>query len=623
MPSPYTAHNVQASRLATEIPGTRARSVPADGTRRSTGQGRNRGRKVQGVPDLLARIDELLEVTYRSGDLGNMKDPLCETVYILLAKQTRESVYRPIFASLRERFPRWRDILDAAPGDIEEILRPGGFQRQRTTQLRALLTAIHEDNLVRGVGPAAAGEDLTLGYLNDMSDSEAESFLLRLPGIGPKSARCVMTYALDRQRFAVDTHVHRIFKRLRLCRTEGRKKDHEPFEAIVPEPMRKRLHINLVHHGRAICRSAKPRCGECVLVSFCRDGRARINHGKDDRPRAADLFAGAGGMGSGFREAGFHMVVAVEQDRHAAQTYRANNPGVPVLEADVTKLTKGTLRQYVSGLGGLDVLLAGPPCQGYSAAGAREPADPRNQLFRHVSRLASELKPKVVIFENVPGLRRVNGTGFLGRILNSLRARGYQATAYLLTASDFGVPQNRRRYFILGRRADVREVIPAPDPTHRLPGDTGRNELPVTPTVLESLEDLPAFGPGVNAEYRALQDGSIVVNGSTMTHSARVVAKIKQIKSGGGPISYRRLEGDLARTLVAGHRALPVHPTLHRTMSVREAARLQGFPDGYVFCGPRAEQPLQVANAVPPPLARALGVHLIGHLRRLSPARRR
>lgn len=577
-------------------------------------QGRIRGAKRLEVGDRLERIDELLEVTYRSADLGNTEDPLCEIVYILLAKQTRESVYRPIFANLRQRFPRWQDVLNVPPGVIEDILRPGGLQRQRTVQLKALLAAVLEDNRTRGVDPATTEEDLTLGYLHEMSDREVESFLMQLPGVGPKSARCVMVYALDRKRFAVDTHVHRIFKRLQLRQPRGRKKDHDPFEAIVPEGMRKRLHINLVHHGRAVCRTTSPRCGECVLVSFCGEGRARIAEERDDSPHAADLFAGAGGMGWGFRRAGYRMVVAVEQDRHAAQTYRANNPGVPVLEADVTKVTGLTLRRYVSGLDELAVLLAGPPCQGYSAAGPREPADPRNQMYRHVSRLASELKAKIVIFENVPGVRRVNGTGFLNRILSSLRARRYRATAYLLTASDFGVPQNRKRYFIFARHVEAGGAIPPPNATHRLPGNTTQGELPITPTVLETLQDLPRLGPGVHAEWRRLPNGSTVLNGSTMAHSDRVVAKIKQIKPGEGPISYRRLEGDLARTLVAGHRALPVHPTLHRTMSVREAARLQGFPDIYVFCGPRAEQPLQVANAVPPPLAQALGEYLLQYV---------
>jgi len=564
--------------------------------------------------DVLARVDELLEVTYRSADLGNIADPLAETVYILLAKQTRESVYRPVFARLRERFPRWLDILAAPASDIAEVLRPGGFQQQRGGQLQALLAAVREDNIERGVGPARCG-DLTLEYLHEMPDDEAEDFLLALPGIGPKSARCVMVYALSRERFAVDTHVHRIFTRAGLCESVGRKKDHDPFESMVPEKMRGRLHINVVHHGRAVCRSTNPRCGECVLISFCREGRSRVGQNENGRPHAVDLFSGAGGMGSGFREAGYQIVVAVEHDRHAAQSYRANNPGVPVIEADVTKLTGTALRSYVPGLDDLQVLLAGPPCQGYSTAGPRQSRDPRNQMFRHVSRLAKELKAAIVVFENVPGLLRVNGIDFLQRILGSLRAQGYRAAAHLVTASDFGVPQNRRRYFIIAQRADFGDMVPPLVPTHRRPGIANNDDRSATPTVREALSGLPEFGPGVNAEWVVWEDGSTLLNASTMNHCERVVAKIKQIKPGGGPISYRRLEGDLARTLVAGHRALPVHPSLHRTMSVREAARLQGFPDTYVFCGPRGEQPLQVANAVPPPVAYAVGVHLLQFLR--------
>jgi DNA (cytosine-5)-methyltransferase 1 len=119
---------------------------------------------------------------------------------------------------------------------------------------------------------------------------------------------------------------------------------------------------------------------------------------------------------------------------------------------------------------------------------------------------------------------------------------------------------------------------------------------------------------GVVAEYRVEPDGTVLLNASTMAHSPKVIRKIAAIESGKGPISYRRLERSAARTLVAGHRALPVHPWLNRTISVREAARIQGFPDGYVFCGSRANQPLQVANAVPPPVAQALAEHLIPFL---------
>ena len=209
----------------------------------------------------------------------------------------------------------------------------------------------------------------------------------------------------------------------------------------------------------------------------------------------------------------------------------------------------------------------------------------------------------------------VKGTRFLSRILSSLRARGYTPEPHLINAADFGVPQNRQRYFIFASRRSGGASLDAPEPSHRRPGAEENGHLPSTPTVVESLDRLPDFGPAVEAEWVVSPDGSLLLNASTMRHSERVVTKIKGIPPGGGPISYRRLESDLARTLVAGHRALPVHPELDRTMSVREAARIQGFPDTYVFAGPKAEQPLQVANAVPPPVACAVGRHLLAFVK--------
>jgi DNA (cytosine-5)-methyltransferase 1 len=561
--------------------------------------------------DVVERVDELLDDMYRSADLGNVQDVLSEAVYILLSKQTREPVYQHVFAELRRRFPTWLQLRRARLATVERVIRPAGFGNQRAGQLHALMHEVDRANRELGTGPyRREGGDLTLEFLREWRPQDAEAFLENLPGIGPKSARCILSYALGQDRLAVDTHVRRILTRLGVVADRPGKPDHDAFEAAIPPARRVRLHMNLVHHGRAVCQETSPRCGECPLVSFCAAGRASAAGAAADRA-AVDLFAGAGAMGLGFEKAGFRVVAAVEIDRHAAQTYRLNHPGVPVLEAPVEEVTGEVLREWVPGLGEIAAVFAGPPCQGYSAAGARTIGDRRNLLFRHVSRIARELGASSVMIENVPGVQRVNGVSYTARITASLREAGYVTwdEPETLRASDFGVPQNRRRFFFVG----VAPGIPLPDApaaTHRPPGSEGEGDLPRTPSLLQRLAGLPELGPGEGGERYEMADGTVVLNSTVMRHSPAVVEKIAAIPRGGGPISYRRLDGDVARTLVAGHRALPVHPTQHRSITVREAARIQGFPDTYFFCGPRASQPLQVANAVPPPLARAVAAHL-------------
>lgn len=565
--------------------------------------------------ELISRIDELLEARYRSADLGNMDDPLDETIYILLSRQTREPVYMRVYRDLRRCYPRWSDVLEAPDESLASLLRPAGLHHQRARQVKALLAAVREENRRRAIGPAGKPPaDLTLGFLRALSDEEAEQFLTRLPGIGPKSARCVLAYSLNRPAFAVDTHVHRVFSRLRLVTRAGRKKDHDRFQDAVPDRVRKRLHINLVHHGRAICRARRPKCGDCVLVSFCAEGRQAVAN--ERRPAVVDLFAGAGGLGYGFRKAGFRVALAVESDRHAAQTYRLNNPGVPVIEAEIDVSTSAhQLTRFMPGVEQVMGLLAGPPCQGYSAAGARDPDAAGNLLYRQVASLAAELQVETVLLENVPGVRRVRGHGFLNDILQSLREAGYATDAHLVNACEFGVPQHRARYLFLGRRGEGASPPPGPDATHRSHGKGSATDLPDAPTLRSVLAPLPELPAGATGEPVPGPDGTEYFNVETMAHSERVVAKIKGIKPGEGPISYRRLRDDEARTLIAGHRALPVHPWLDRTISVREAATIQGFPHHYRFCGPRSDQPLQVANAVPPPLAEAVALHLMQVIR--------
>jgi DNA (cytosine-5)-methyltransferase 1 len=573
---------------------------------------------------VLDRVDEILELRYRSGTLGNFDDPLEEAVYILLSKQTQEVNYQRAYKTLRGRWPSWQSLRRAPLEEIEAVLMPSGLSKQRAGQLKAMLDAVSTECTRRG------SKRLTLDWLRDLSDGDAQAYLEGLPGFSTKSARCVMHYSLDRDVLAVDTHVRRILDKLGLVPDPGGKVKHEIYDDAIPPKYRQRLHVNLIHHGREYCKSGAPKCAGCPLISFCAPGRATATAAiaaqstaavePAPRPVAVELFAGGGGLGEGFARAGFDVAVAVELDRAAAQTYRLNHPGTVVLEADATEVTAEDLAQLAPRSGDVAAIIAGPPCQGYSTAGKRQAADGKNSLYLAVINLAKVLKPRFVVIENVPGLRHVEGKSFVATINGALEGIGYNAGEHLLRACDFGVPQLRRRMLFLAQRADLGPAPEAPNSTScagkycpdkcgDVPGSRcGRD---ATPTVLETLRTLPTLMAGQIAEHIVMDDGFVLLNGSTMDHSDRVIKKIKEITPGSGPISYRRLHPDIARTIVAGHRALPVHPTLHRTLSVREAARIQGFDDTHVFCGPRSRQPLQVANAVPPRLGEVVAEALL------------
>jgi DNA (cytosine-5)-methyltransferase 1 len=363
----------------------------------------------------------------------------------------------------------------------------------------------------------------------------------------------------------------------------------------------------LEEHARRVC-APKPKCTTCPLVSFCRTGERHLARLPKTLPVVVDLFGGAGGLGHGFRQANYRVGLAVEWDRDAAQSYRLNNPGVPVLEMDVGKVRAADVKRFIGRRP--DVVCAGPPCQSYSLAGDRADVDPRHNLFKHVLSLSRALNPTMIVIENVTGVaREIQGRRFRDVIARAV-GRRYDAEVLLLEAVNYGVPQTRRRYFFVGRPKGTPE-LGEPKHTHSPDGSSKKAR---TPTVMDALRGLPVRNSGSRNDIHICTDGTVIRNLSTMKHSKKVICKIKSVPMGGGPMSYRRLRKDFARTIVAGHRALPVHPTRNRTLNTREAAVIQGFPADYAFLGMMANTPLQVANAVPPPLAHALARHIRSRL---------
>jgi DNA (cytosine-5)-methyltransferase 1 len=233
---------------------------------------------------------------------------------------------------------------------------------------------------------------------------------------------------------------------------------------LIPPNLRYSLHVNLIQHGRTICRSINPLCDQCDLRNFCayyrRRELARIE--SLDMPTAVDLFSGAGGLSEGFTRAGFRILLAIDQDPESMKTYRLNHPQVPddrMIVTDIRDIKAGSLRKLV-GRKRIDVLVGAPPCQGYSSAGFRSKKthtgyrpdeDGRNFLFEYMVRAAAELKPKLFLMENVPGMQsaRKENLSFLESAAKELEKLGKFKTAiWKLNASAFGVPQDRLRYFL-------------------------------------------------------------------------------------------------------------------------------------------------------------------------------
>ena len=357
---------------------------------------------------------------------------------------------------------------------------------------------------------------------------------------------------------------------------------------------------------------------------------------------AIDLFCGAGGLSEGFRQAGFEVRVGQDLDFQAGKTFADTHPEAVFIGGPIQDVT-GEMLLKASRLerGELDVLIGGPPCQGYSVYNhQRGVHDPRAGLFREYLRIVDALYPKWLVMENVSGITSIANGGIVREIQDGMKKLGYRVEMKLLRAEEYGVPQERRRMFFIGTRTD--KAIAFPEPTHG-PG------LEPLVTIWDAISDLPKLTNGERREehrYRTaaatayqqdLRGGACIVTNHSAPKLADVnVERMSHIPPGGSwrdipfdllPAGMRRAKRsdhtkrygrpkktDLACTVLTKcdlHWGAYIHPNQDRSFSVREAARLQGFPDRFRFNGSRTEQYVQVGNAVPPLLGRAVAVALL------------
>lgn len=384
---------------------------------------------------------------------------------------------------------------------------------------------------------------------------------------------------------------------------------------------------------------------------------------KSMRPIGIDLFAGAGGMSLGFEQAGFDIAASVEIDPIHCATHEYNFPETTVICAGVEDVTGERIRER-AGLGAreIDVVFGGPPCQGFSLIGKRTLDDPRNSLLFHFLRLVVELQPRYFVMENVSGLAIGKHKHFLVGLMEEFGNHGYHVEHdyRILNAAHYGVPQNRKRLFLLGSRSGLalpRYPLPVARPVDQ--SDASPPELHGLmwgPTVRDALSDIPdadgfdklctsdsvPVAWGNASRYAQILHGdtrdphdysyprtflpSILTSSTRTEHTRKSIERFSETEPGQvEPISrFFRLDPDgLCNTLRAGTASnrgaftspRPIHPDYPRCITVREAARLHSYPDWFRFHVTKWHGFRQVGNSVPPLLARAVAAEIIKALR--------
>jgi len=335
---------------------------------------------------------------------------------------------------------------------------------------------------------------------------------------------------------------------------------------------------------------------------------------KKSKLNVASFFTGAGGLDIGFHEAGFDIVFATDIMPQAKKSFEHNFKNIPYIQKDISLFTKAEIKKLCGGKK-IDVVIGGPPCQGFSNMGNKNSADPRNYLFQRYKSVLSWLNPTSFLFENVKGIKTMFEGRFFEKIINEFAAIGYNISWSLINSHNYGVPQKRERVFIYGSKLSSPYYFPIEDQKN-----------------FKSIRSFKNVGEAIN-DLAGKENN--FPNHVPLNHTDVVIRRYEYIREGGklpkpeflpkeirrknfGNTYTRLSRSEPSSTIVPGNNALPVHPILNRSLTPREAARIQTFPDDYIFLGDRRSQCIQVGNAVPPLLAAKLAKSVKGHISKQS-----
>ncbi len=342
-----------------------------------------------------------------------------------------------------------------------------------------------------------------------------------------------------------------------------------------------------------------------------------------------DLFCGCGGLSSGFEEAGFNILLGVDNDDAALMTFKANHKNAQILSADLSEHKTFTLIKNIITSQEIDIIIGGPPCQGFSLSGPRNFDDSRNKLYFAMIETVKKFSPRAFLIENVPGMATLYKGAIKEEIIKRFTQMGYFVTSQIVCAADYGVPQLRKRLVIIGLK-NKEYIFPKAE-------YSCQNYI----TCEEALSDLPSLTNSLGEEnasyestplscYQAKMRGeqTILYNHIATKHTQHVIDVISQVPEGG---NYKDLPEGVgtsrkfneawtryhskkpSKTIDTGHRN-HFHYKYNRVPTIRENARLQSFSDDFIFYGTKTQQNRQVGNAVPPLLAFALAKELLSHL---------
>jgi len=344
-----------------------------------------------------------------------------------------------------------------------------------------------------------------------------------------------------------------------------------------------------------------------------------------------DLFCGAGGFSLGLSRNNIEIVMANEIEKDFAKTFELNHPKARMLNEDIHNIDfKKELKKI--GYKSIDILCGGPPCQGFSTVGSKNKKDKRNSLFWEFLRAVNETNPKAVIFENVAGFRSLYNGKAYETLINELKSIGYNVFSDILNAADYGLPQYRKRTIVVGVTKGCSFEFPKIiKPEKKILFEDKYL------TVMSAISDLPKLNVGEEKknysckpknEYQKKMRGKAkVLTEHNCSNYGKKMQKIISLVPPKGDISdlpislrpkkyfnnvYARIDPTKPSPTITRNFGTPsstrcIHPFQNRALSTREGARLQGFPDEFIFCGSKTSKNLQIGNAVPPMLGEVIG----------------